>query len=80
MQQRSMVESIFTKQHIDSMRPQIQKTVNYLLDRLIAVGGAEPFDLVEKFALPVPSYVSRKVPPKQKANIHITNNDLIDDL
>ncbi|EKD17103.1 uncharacterized protein L3040_000372 [Drepanopeziza brunnea f. sp. 'multigermtubi'] len=56
MQQRSMVESVFTKQHIDSMRPQIQKTVNSLLDKVIALGGAEPFDFVEKFALPVPSY------------------------
>lgn len=57
MQQRSMVESIFTKQHIDSMRPQIQETVNSLLDKVIAEGGSEPFDFVEKFALPVPSYV-----------------------
>lgn len=57
MQQRGMVESIFTKQHIDSMRPQIQETVNTLLDKMITEGGSEPFDFVEKFALPVPSYV-----------------------
>lgn len=57
MQQRSMVESIFTKQHIDSMRPKIQGTVNSLLGKMIAEGGSEPFDFVEKFALPVPSYV-----------------------
>ncbi|KAH6712785.1 cytochrome P450 55A2 [Leptodontidium sp. MPI-SDFR-AT-0119] len=56
MQQRGMVESIFTKQHIDSMRPQIQETVNTLLDKMITEGGSEPFDFVEKFALPVPSY------------------------
>ncbi|KAH7351171.1 cytochrome P450 55A1 [Rhexocercosporidium sp. MPI-PUGE-AT-0058] len=56
MQQRGMVESIFTKQHIDNMRPQIQETVNSLLDKMIAEGGSEPFDSVEKFALPVPSY------------------------
>ncbi|KAL2071249.1 hypothetical protein VTL71DRAFT_12484 [Oculimacula yallundae] len=56
MQQRSMVESIFTKQHIDDMRPKIQETVNTLLDKMIAEGGSEPFDFVEKFALPVPSY------------------------
>ncbi|KAH7399892.1 cytochrome P450 55A2 [Cadophora sp. MPI-SDFR-AT-0126] len=56
MQQRSMIESIFKKEHIDSMRPQIQETVNSLLDKMIAEGGSEPFDFVEKFALPVPSY------------------------
>ncbi|PVH89208.1 cytochrome P450 55A2 [Cadophora sp. DSE1049] len=56
MQQRSMVESIFKKKHIDSMRPQIQETVNSLLDKMISEGGSEPFDFVEKFALPVPSY------------------------
>jgi nitric oxide reductase len=57
MQQRSMVESLFTKAHIDSMRPQIQNTVDSLLDEMIKKGGSEPVDLVEKFALPVPSYV-----------------------
>jgi nitric oxide reductase len=57
MQQRSMVEPLFTKEHINSMRPQIQKTVNSLLDEMVKEGGSEPVDLVEKFALPVPSYV-----------------------
>lgn len=57
MHQRSMVESLFTKEHINSMRPQIQKTVDSLLDEMIKTGGSEPVDLVEKFALPVPSYV-----------------------
>src|ERR1700712_1229823 len=57
MQQRSMVESLFTKAHIDGMRPQIQKTVDSLLDEMIKKGGSKPVDLVEKFALPVPSYV-----------------------
>lgn len=52
-----MVESIFKKEHIDSMRPQIRETVNSLLNKMIAEGGSQPFDLVEKFALPVPSYV-----------------------
>lgn len=52
-----MVESLFTKEKIDSMRPQIQETVDSLLDKVIAGGGSEPFDFVEKFALPVPSYV-----------------------
>jgi len=57
MQQRGMVESIFTYEHIQSMRPQIQETVNNLLHTLISEGGSKPFDLVEKFALPVPSYI-----------------------
>ncbi|CZS88141.1 probable Cytochrome P450 55A3 [Rhynchosporium graminicola] len=56
MQQRSMVESIFTNQQINDMRPNIQTTVNALLDKIISEGGSEPFDFVEKFALPVPSY------------------------
>ncbi|KAF4630392.1 hypothetical protein G7Y89_g7738 [Cudoniella acicularis] len=57
MQQRSMVESLFTKEHIDSTRPHIQETVNTLLDTMVAEGGATPVDIVEKFALPVPSYI-----------------------
>jgi len=53
-----MVESLFTKAHIDGTRPQIQKTVDSLLDEMIKEGGSEPVDFVAKFALPVPSYVS----------------------
>lgn len=52
-----MVESIFTREHIESMRPQIQKTVNSLLDAIIKEGGSQPVDLGDKFAIPVPSYV-----------------------
>ena len=52
-----MVEKLFTYEHIQSMRPHIQDTVDKLLDTVIAEGGSKPFDLVEKFALPVPSYV-----------------------
>ena len=52
-----MVAPIFTKAHIDGTRPHIQKTVDDLLDSLIQEGGEKPFDLVEKFALPVPSHV-----------------------
>lgn len=57
-----MVESIFTYDHIQSMRPQIQETVDNLLNTMIADGGATSFDLVDKFALPVPSYVHRLFP------------------
>lgn len=53
-----MVEPLFTKSHIESMRPHIQQTVDTLLDTMIKEGGSKPFDIVEKLALPVPSYVS----------------------
>ena len=59
---RSMVEPLFTKEHIDSTRPHIQKTVDDLLDIVIKEGGEKPFDIVDKFALPVPSYVSLVIP------------------
>jgi fungal nitric oxide reductase len=52
-----MVAPLFTKEHIDSMRPHIQKTVDSLLDTMIKAGGDKPVDFVDKFALPVPSYI-----------------------
>ena len=55
---RNMVEPFFTRQHVDSLRPYIQKTVDELLDAMIAKGCEKPVELVENFALPVPSYVS----------------------
>jgi nitric oxide reductase len=58
---RGMVEPLFTREHIEGMRPHIQQTVDSLLDALIKEGGDKPVDLVDKFALPVPSYVSTKV-------------------
>jgi nitric oxide reductase len=53
-----MVESWFTPEKIKSMGPYIDKTVNDLLDRMKSrSSGKEPVDLVEEFALPVPSYI-----------------------
>ena len=52
-----MVEPLFIKEHIQTLRPYIQKTVDDLLDAMIAKGCEKPVDLVDKFALPVPSYV-----------------------
>ncbi len=53
-----MVEPLFVAEHIRALQPYIQKTVDDLLDELIAKGCADgPVDLVEKFALPVPSYI-----------------------
>lgn len=58
MHQRSMVESFFTVERVEMMKPYIQKTVDQLLDQMVARGCREPVDLIENFALPVPSYVS----------------------
>ena len=58
---RGMIEPIFTREHIDAMRPHIQKTVDSLLDNMIKEGGEKPVELVEKFSLPVPSFVSSSV-------------------
>ena len=55
---RSMVEPPFTQEHVDKMRPQIQKTVDSLLDDMLKQRSEQPMDLVEKFSLPVPSFVS----------------------
>jgi fungal nitric oxide reductase len=52
-----MVEPIFVKDHIESMKPYIQKTVETLLDQMIATKSSGPADLIGRFALPVPSYV-----------------------
>lgn len=58
MNQRGMVEPLFIAEHIKSLEKYIQKTVDDLLDDMIAQGCASgPVDLVEKFALPVPSYI-----------------------
>lgn len=61
MHQRSMVEPFFTLEHVETMKPYIQKTVDQLLDQMVARGCAEPVDFIENFALPVPSYVSRSL-------------------
>jgi fungal nitric oxide reductase len=52
-----MVEPLFVGDHIRSMQAYIQKTVDDLLDEMIAAGCSDPVDLVEKLALPVPSYI-----------------------
>lgn len=53
--QRRMVTSRFAIKRIEAMRPAVQKIVDDLLDDLLA--GPKPVDLVEAFALPVPSLV-----------------------
>jgi cytochrome P450 len=52
---RRMMTSNFTFRRCESMRPQIQRTVDHYLGRMIDDGA--PADLVREFALPVPSLV-----------------------
>ncbi len=52
---RRMVGSAFTVKRVEAMRPGVQKIVDDAIDALLA--GPEPVDLVEAFALPVPSLV-----------------------
>lgn len=57
MHQRGMVESLFAPDAVEKMGPYIQKTVDDLLDEMLKKGCEKPVDLVENFALPVPSYI-----------------------
>ncbi|WZH45500.1 P450nor complexed with 3 Pyridinealdehyde adenine dinucleotide [Fusarium acuminatum] len=58
MHQRGMVEPIFSPEAVKNLQPYIQKTVDGLLDELKSKGCADgPVDLVQEFALPVPSYI-----------------------
>ncbi|MFF7984512.1 cytochrome P450 [Streptomyces sp. NPDC007901] len=52
---RRMVTAPFAVKRVDAMRPAVQKIVDDLIDDLLA--GPHPVDLVEAFALPVPSLV-----------------------
>ncbi|MEU6268474.1 cytochrome P450 [Saccharopolyspora shandongensis] len=52
---RRMVTAPFTVKRVAAMRPAVQKIVDDLIDEMLA--GPNPVDLVEAFALPVPSLV-----------------------
>ncbi|UNS95192.1 cytochrome P450 [Streptomyces tubbatahanensis] len=52
---RRMVTSPFAIRKMEALRPSIQKIVDDLIDAMLA--GPRPVDLVEAFALPVPSLV-----------------------
>jgi cytochrome P450 len=52
---RRMVTAPFTVRRVRAMRPRVQAIVDTLIDDLLA--GSKPIDLVEAFALPVPSLV-----------------------
>ncbi|PIB08283.1 MULTISPECIES: cytochrome P450 [Streptomyces] len=53
--QRRMLVPSFTLKRVATLRPRIQETVDQLLERMAAQGP--PADLVDAFALPVPSMV-----------------------
>ncbi|WP_433187083.1 cytochrome P450 [Actinoallomurus sp. CA-150999] len=52
---RRMVTAPFTIKRIEALRPAVQGIVDRLIDEMLA--GPKPVDLVEEFALPVPSLV-----------------------
>jgi cytochrome P450 len=52
---RKMLIPYFTARHTESLRPMVTEVVGELLDRMAA--GPRPVDLVEAFALPLPSMV-----------------------
>lgn len=52
---RRMVTAPFTVKRVAAMRPAVQRIVDRLIDEMLA--GPKPVDLVEAFALPVPSLV-----------------------
>jgi cytochrome P450 len=52
---RRMVTASFAVRRVEAMRPAVQKIVDQFLDEMLA--GPKPVDLVEAFALPVPSLV-----------------------
>lgn len=52
---RRMVTSAFTVKRVEAMRPAVQRIVDGLIDDMLA--ASPPADLVETFALPIPSLV-----------------------
>ncbi|WP_329344430.1 cytochrome P450 [Streptomyces sp. NBC_01352] len=52
---RRMVTAPFAVKRVEALRPGVQKIVDDLIDDMLTVGG--PVDLVQAFALPVPSLV-----------------------
>ncbi|MEU1514630.1 cytochrome P450 [Streptomyces sp. NPDC005811] len=52
---RRMVTAPFAIKKVEALRPAVQRIVDDLIDKLLA--GPRPVDLVEEFALPIPSLV-----------------------
>ena len=55
MRQRGLVESFFTPEYVESLKPYIQRVIDETLDKMAAKD--KPVDFVSEFALIVPSYV-----------------------
>jgi hypothetical protein len=53
--ERRMVTAAFSIKRVEALRPAIQRIVDELIDAMLA--GPKPVDLVQAFALPVPSLV-----------------------
>lgn len=53
-----MVSSFFSVDYVKSLEPKIQKTADELLDKILATHWKGPVDLVQEFALPLPSHAS----------------------
>lgn len=47
-----MVEPVFDRQHVETLRPSIQRTVDEFIDAMTKL--KPPVDFVQQFALPVP--------------------------
>jgi cytochrome P450 len=52
---RRMLTKDFTVRRVNALRPEIEKSANEFIDTMVAGGG--PADLVQAYALPVPSLV-----------------------
>ncbi|KAI9873620.1 MAG: hypothetical protein M1830_010794 [Pleopsidium flavum] len=59
--QKGMVNSVFTREHVETMRPSIQKTVNNCIQTMTMGGCQQPVDLVKNFAIEVPSQVIYRI-------------------
>lgn len=53
-----MVEPWFTCEHVEGMRPTIEAIVEDVLNDMIKGGCEKPVDLIDKFALPIPTMVT----------------------
>ncbi|PRX46997.1 6-deoxyerythronolide B hydroxylase [Prauserella shujinwangii] len=73
---RTLVSREFTARRVQRLRPRIQQIVDELLD---AVAGAEEFDLIDRFAMPLPLRVICEllgVPAADQERWHDWSRDL----
>ncbi|MCI2423015.1 cytochrome P450 [Saccharopolyspora sp. K220] len=76
--QRRLLTADFMVKKMESLRPRIQQIVDELLDEMLA--GPKPVDLVQAFALPVPSLVICTllgVPYEQRNTFHRLSKVLV---